>query len=257
MAKPSIKIGDRFETNQCGTCEVVSYENQTKVGVRFLNTGKETICRAKVLRKGGVLDKYAPLLHNTGFIGVGKYTTRVNNEKTKAYHSWARIIKRCYQTTCKDYPIYGGAGVTVDKEWHNFQNFAEWFYKEPHSQRDGYKLDKDLMVFGSKIYSEGTCSFVSNRVNCILNLNYNLKNKLPIGVTFDINCRKYRTNSHLENRVVYRGCYDCPDIAFDAYCKYKYEVIKDLAELEYSLGNINENVYNTLINFKIPKYRNN
>ena len=43
-------------------------------------------------------------------------------------------------------------------EWHNFQVFAKWF---DENYMEGFQLDKDIKIEGNKIYSSGTCLFVS------------------------------------------------------------------------------------------------
>jgi hypothetical protein len=54
----------------------------------------------------------------------------------------------------------------VCNEWHNFQNFAEWFCKNYcDASMDKWQLDKDIIVPGNRVYSPETCCFVPNAVN--------------------------------------------------------------------------------------------
>lgn len=40
-----------------------------------------------------------------------------------SYNTWRAMMRRCYNSTDKDYPRYGGKGVTVCKEWHDYLRF--------------------------------------------------------------------------------------------------------------------------------------
>lgn len=39
---------------------------------------------------------------------------------------WQEIIRRCEMDTCKSYFRYGGRGIVVSEEWHDFEKFREW-----------------------------------------------------------------------------------------------------------------------------------
>lgn len=44
--------------------------------------------------------------------------------KKSSYHSWRAMIRRCTKDTDKDYPRYGGKGVTVCPRWLEYANFV-------------------------------------------------------------------------------------------------------------------------------------
>lgn len=44
---------------------------------------------------------------------------------TRFYAIWCGIKTRCLNSTNKDYKNYGGRGITVCKEWLDFQNFYD------------------------------------------------------------------------------------------------------------------------------------
>lgn len=42
------------------------------------------------------------------------------------YGSYKSMMDRCYRKKAKNYPLYGGRGITVCDEWHNIENFEKW-----------------------------------------------------------------------------------------------------------------------------------
>lgn len=42
---------------------------------------------------------------------------------TPTYKVWQGMLRRCYATSDKDFPNYGGRGITVCAEWERFENF--------------------------------------------------------------------------------------------------------------------------------------
>lgn len=45
---------------------------------------------------------------------------------TRLYVVWRGMIDRCYKPYVERYKNYGGRGITVCDEWHDFANFREW-----------------------------------------------------------------------------------------------------------------------------------
>lgn len=43
--------------------------------------------------------------------------------KKEEYTTWASMLQRCDDKGCKDYPNYGGRGITYDPRWRVFVNF--------------------------------------------------------------------------------------------------------------------------------------
>lgn len=42
---------------------------------------------------------------------------------TRTYQSWVDMRKRCFRKNHKDYPRYGGRGITVCERWLSFEGF--------------------------------------------------------------------------------------------------------------------------------------
>jgi len=45
--------------------------------------------------------------------------------KKSSYNTWRAMMRRCYNPADKDYPRWGGKGVTVHAPWHDYAVFAK------------------------------------------------------------------------------------------------------------------------------------
>ncbi len=50
--------------------------------------------------------------------------TKHGGYKKSSYNSWRAMVRRCTIPTDKDYPRYGGRGVSVCPAWMDYRNFA-------------------------------------------------------------------------------------------------------------------------------------
>lgn len=157
-----IAIGTKFKTIHSGICKVTKYENCSNVHVRFVKTGTTRVVQATHLRRGKVKDPIYPRIYGKGFLGEeGK------SKKYKGlYYIWRGILQRSYSKRFQDkYPTYKDCRVV--KRWHSYQNFCKDISKLPNWNTPGFDLDKDLRVFGNKIYGPRYCSFIPHIVNSV------------------------------------------------------------------------------------------
>lgn len=167
------------------------------------------------------------LLYGVGYNSKGVHKTKINGTITIAYNKWRRMIERCYSAKCQTRnPTY--IGCTVDKEWHDFQNFAEWFYCQDYSDLN-YQLDKDLLDHESKVYSPKTCCLVPIELNALLTSNDANRGELPQGASLHRGTGKYRSTISINNKHMYLGLYDTPEEAHQAYKVAKEANVKDMA----------------------------
>lgn len=169
MGVSKYKNGMIFPTKLCGDIKIIDYQDKYNIVVEFMDTGNTACITATALRIGHARDVTQPSLYGDGYIGNGVYNTREPDGKSKnrAYMYWNRMIRRCYHKDSKDYPMYGEKGVTVCEEWHNFQNFAKWFYSQKFYDNKGWHLDKDLTIIGNKIYCPKACNLVPENINLL------------------------------------------------------------------------------------------
>lgn len=81
---------------------------------------------------------------------------------------WRDMMKRCYDSTSKGYPSYGGAGVHVSERWQSFANFQSDFRRIPNWEQkleypSEFSLDKDTR-YASNRYDVETCMWASEAV---------------------------------------------------------------------------------------------
>lgn len=76
---------------------------------------------------------------------------------TKAYTLWRTMIRRCHEPQNKDYPRYGGRGITVCDKWR--KDFAA-FYADMGERPDRRQLDR---INNNKGYEPGNCRWATDR----------------------------------------------------------------------------------------------
>lgn len=142
---------------------VVGYQRtkgrKTIVLVKFKDTGYEYGVEGKNALSGNVRDAYSKIIAGVGYLGKGKY----KSDKV-GYQVWLDMIKRCYSPK-SEHTARCYSGVTVDVEWHNYQNFAKWFYE---NYTCGWQVDKDFLVRGNRVYGPETCVFLPRHLNGFL-----------------------------------------------------------------------------------------
>lgn len=239
--KQGIFVGNKFETNNGGPCEVIKYDAWDKITIKFADTGSEVVTSSGSLRKGWIRDPYRSTVSGVGFQGK-------ISKKDISYSAWSHMLARCYKKCNKLYPRYGGRGITVCKEWHNLEHYSKWYHA--NYQHD-FAVDKDLRVPYSKVYSPNTCEFIPQRVNNLLVFSNKSRGRYPVGVSPWRRTGDYKAQYSRGGLMKHIGLYSTPELAFDAYKIAKEEYIKKVATEEYNAGNISEQVYNSLMKWEI------
>lgn len=163
-----IKVGDVFQTNNCGRVVVMEYHDKSHVIVKFENTGYVKRTHAKSLKDGQVKNPYHPSVYGVGYLGEG-VKTRIDGVVSRFYVLWKGMLARCYSQIFQNTkPSY--IGCTVCDRWHNYQNFYQDIQSLPCYEIwldpvNNYQLDKDIKFPGNKIYSPESCMFVPESVN--------------------------------------------------------------------------------------------
>lgn len=245
MSKQHEIVGKIFPTNNGGDCVVVEYISSKKVVVEFMGEFPcKVVIEAGALRKGEVRNPYLPSLCGVGFVGVGPHKTTYKGKPLEEYKRWKAMIERCYGEK-KNANCY--SDCTVSKDWHNFQNFAEW-YKKQRFRGMGYHLDKDLLRKGNKEYSAENCCLVPREINSLL-ITPNHNGEHPQGVTFHKRTKRFAARLRMGGHNFHIGNYDTPEEAFVGYKLAKERHIKSVA-LEWK-DKIDDKVYDALMNWTL------
>ena len=160
------------------------------------------------------------------------------------------MLERCYDKKLHEKrPTY--KDCEVSKKWHNFQNFAKWYYNNYYEVDDETMcLDKDILIKGNKIYSPETCIFVPQTINNLFTKRDSKRGDSVIGTCYHKRYKVYEANCHLINpktgksKNKYLGRYDTELEAFEVYKYYKEKNIKEVAD--YFKKEIPDELYQSL-----------
>lgn len=163
----------------------------------------------------------------------------------RSYSVWYNMIRRCYGNRgLKRYRAY--IGCAVSNEWKVFSAFKRWY---DANYREGFHLDKDILVPSNKIYSASTCVFVPPYINIFIKKS--TFRDLPRGVC--LNKKRYQARCERDGKgKKCLGTFDTPEEASAAYQKYRRKHVIKTATRYYLAGDISLAVRNALIDIVNP-----
>jgi len=235
------RVGEKYITNEGYEIEIVEYNGAMSVEVAF-NNGYKTRTDFGTIKKGKVKNPYHKSLFGVGYFGVGHYKCGINNKLTKSYKCWSSMLQRCYDEKWKEAsPTY--KDVIVCEEWHNFQVFSEWFYK---NYVEGWQLDKDILVKGNKIYSPQTCCFVPAEIN----LQFTKRTNKP-SQTIKKRGKSFEVRVSINNKNTTIGTFKTEEEAKESFIKARTEVLNNL--IKKHKNQLSDRVYTFLESYEIEK----
>ena len=77
-------------------------------------------------------------------------------KRSRTYSIWANMIQRCTNQNNKNWPRYGGRGITVCNRWKDFSNFLADMGNAP----DSYEIDR---IKNDGNYEYGNCRWATRK----------------------------------------------------------------------------------------------
>lgn len=183
-------------------------------------------------------------LKEVGAHSAGLKVTGSDGSQLASYKCWANLLRRCFSVKVQEkQPAYIPCGI--DEEWLNYANFKRFY---DANYRDGYHIDKDLLVDGNKVYGPDTCVFIPKALNLALTSQRPSDKGLPTGVM--ANRGKYQVQLGICGDRVCLGSYVTVSEASKVYKASKEYYINALAKAYYEVDAITEQTYNALLKYK-------
>ena len=234
--------GKVFSTNNFGDIEVIEYTDSKKVLIKFVRTGNTKYATMGNIKKGVVCDNELPSLYDVGFIDLPA------KDNPRLHWIWNGMFVRCYNNRFHEkYTSYERCEVVG--AFRYFSRFVEWCKSQKGFDKEGFQLDKDILVKGNKVYSEDTCCFVPKDLNNLLTHRKKDKGLYPVGVSYKPRINRYIAQISKFKKVIHLGCFATPEGAFQAYKQAKEAYIKEVAELYKD--QIDIRVYEALMKYEV------
>jgi len=125
----------------------------------------ECACGIKKVVYGGMLisgrsQSCGCLAREKGIIANNKHGECKADDKSNEWKIWRGMIKRCYTSTNRSYPNYGGRGIKVCDRWlHSFETFLEDMGRCP----EGMFLEK---INNNGDYCKENCRWATHYDQC-------------------------------------------------------------------------------------------
>lgn len=247
QSKKEYYLGKEFLTNEGYKVKVIDYVDNTKATILFEN-GYSSVVQVSNLIKGTTKNPFHPNIYGVGYVGSGKHNVTEEGVVCKKYKTWNSMFNRCYSKKL----LVAYQECRVDKRWHNFQVFGDWYDKKYKTYMDSnWHLDKDILQKGNKIYSPETCCFVPQEINKLFTKRQNHRGAYPIGVMLHKKTERYVALINTGINQEHLGSFSTPKEAFNIYKDAKECQIKKVATEYYSLRRIPLEVYEAMYNYKV------
>lgn len=242
IEKAKKKHGDKYDYSK-----VVYIDSKTPVEIICKRHGS-FLSIPRTHLKGCGCEKCAIIDKRRLILGVGKNDVDIFMNHDKPYILWNGMLARCYNPKIlQKKPTY--KDVSVCDDWHYFSNFLKWYKEKGIWYRNGWELDKDILIKGNKVYSPQTCCFVPKEINSLLTNRKSRRGENPIGVSFIKSKNKFVATIAINGKNKTLGHYNNNIDAFYMYKTEKEKRIKELADKYKS--ELEPRVYEALYNYEV------
>ena len=163
--------------------------------------GNEVLVRSCHLRSGHTQSCGCLQKERTSEASI-KHGHNTKNKRTPEYNIWAMMIQRCENPKNKNYPDYGGRGVTVCERWKTFENFLADMGERPSPNHSLERVDNN------KGYSPENCIWADKTIQA-RNQRTSKRNTTGVrGVQWDKDKQKYRATITVNGKKKYLGLFE-------------------------------------------------
>lgn len=99
--------------------------------------GNEIITRGSSLR-AGVTKSCGCWNREASGQRIGQISRKHGDFGERLYMVWAAMLRRCQNPNDRFYHRYGGRGIRVCDEWHNYAAFRDWALENGYDKDAGY-----------------------------------------------------------------------------------------------------------------------
>ena len=132
-------------------------ENGRKYYLCQCDCGNFKIVSNHSLKSGNI--KSCGCLHKEILIQRNKDNRIHHPENERLLRIWRAMLHRCYKETDEHYDYYGGRGIKVCDDWHDFEAFQKWALANGYA--DNLTIDR---LDGNKDYYPDNCSWATMTV---------------------------------------------------------------------------------------------
>lgn len=224
MAKRDIVVpdcfypGTEYTNNQGSVFLIERYNRAIDIDIRFVDGGHRKKVTAGQIKKGAIQNPFHRVSSGVGYMGHGKFNT-MNSPRSSQV--WRGILHRCYDENRAEKFIKNYEGCTVHDDWHNFQNFAEWY---EGNYVEGYEVDKDLLFLGNKVYSKETCILVPQWLNVFTASAKSIRGDCPVGVSERKGKGDFESYCNFEGKRIHLGVFSSKESAHKAWMEKKLSI---------------------------------
>jgi hypothetical protein len=155
MKKKPIAIGDRFGKL---TVTGFSHADQKRFWFCVCDCGKEILSHTGALNSGNPKSCGCGQRESAKRICISRTTHGMTGQRL--YDIWRTMKARCYNEKSISFPAYGGKGIIVCDEWHEFIPFRDWALS--HGYADNLCIDRKN---SKKNYCPENCRWITGSDN--------------------------------------------------------------------------------------------
>ena len=228
VAKKAEYEGRIYPSKRFGDMVITEYCSRSEVTIKFINTGNIRKARLSDIKRGEVRDNEFKPVNKVGIMDIPNTLIR-GVKHPRVYHIWNNMLQRCYNENLRSkHTTYSDCEVSDDFKYYS--KFKEWAEKQVGYTKEGWALDKDILVKGNKVYSAETCCFVPQEINSLIISANAARGELPVGVYYEKDTCKLKVRVSIDGKLKHIGRYTCKLEAFNAYKQAKENHIKKVAE---------------------------